>query len=238
VPGIILGGLLLTAGAGLAVAADPAALPAAISDPRPRILIVVSPAAYNEGELNAVASVLTQSQVRILLASSQSGKARGMTGATVPIDVTLNQVKAAQFDMLVIIGGSGAKMYLWFNPQLRSLIQGMHRLQRPIGALSTASIALVHAGVLDGRQATGLSTPEIRKLFKMHRITFLNQSLVVDGHLVTASNVSSALAFAGTLSQLLPRRSKTSSVAGDFPALGSAQRPKARPTQAPPRISQ
>lgn len=186
----------------------------------PRVLIALSPSAFNDQELKAVTETLSRRRCRIWIGSTRSGAARGMAGTAVPIDVLLERVQAEQFDMLVILGGSGAKMYLWFDPNLKRLIQGMDRLHRPMGAISTATVALVHAGILDGREATGLSTPETRKLFERHRVTFRSQDVVVDRQVATGSHAAAAPAFAGYLGELLPPKSRVQKAFRNLPAPG------------------
>jgi protease I len=184
---------------GRAAAADP-------PDTRPVVLLVISPVAYHEGELETVRSVLAAGRVRLLLASTRRGLARGMGRGSASVDMTLEQVEAERIDALVILGGTGAKTYLWFNPTLRALVQKLNLRNCPIGALSIAPGVLVHAGVLDGRRAAALPSPELRTLFGRHRVTLLTQEVAVDGNLVTGASTSAAPAFASALLDLLPQK--------------------------------
>lgn len=186
---------------GTAKAAAPA------PDPRPQVLLAISPVAFHDGEWKDVRKVLSQHGARVWTASTHAGEAEGMSGVRMPVKMAFGQVRAERFDMLIVIGGTGAKTYLWFNPELKKLIQKMHRLHRPLGALSIAPGALVNAGVLDGGRAAALPSPEIHKLFALHQVDFTNQEVVTDGDVVTGSNTYAALSFAVTISQMLPRRS-------------------------------
>ncbi len=189
-----------------AAPAPPTPLPTPTPDLRPRALVVISPVAFEESELRAVLQALRRRHARIWIVSTQSGRAKGMNGGEVPVRHTLEQVQAEAFDLLAIIGGSGAKMYLWFNPGLTKVIQTLHARHRPIGAIAVAPAALAHAGILTGREATVLATPETLKLFALKRVKLQSRRVVVDGKLVTADTTAAAEAFAGALAQLLPAR--------------------------------
>jgi protease I len=175
-------------------------------DTRPVVLLVVAPVAYSEAELNSVLAAFPNRKVRCLIGSTQSGEAKGMVQGTVRVDVLLEQVQPANLDALVLVGGSGAKMYLWFNPDVKRLVRGLHKTHHPIGAVSIAPAALVYAGVLKGRKASVLPAPETLKLFEQNNVELAKHEMTADGNLVTCSTSQGALVLAQTVARLLPRK--------------------------------
>jgi protease I len=195
--------------------ADPQMTPAPEPTPdrRPLVLVLLAPEAFQEHEWQVVTAALS-GRARLAVASTQPGTAHGTAGGTVWIGYTLERVRPEQVDGLVLLGGPGAKTYLWFDPQVRTWVQTLDRLHRPIGALDVAAVALANAGVLRGRAATVLPTPDGLKLFERNQVRYRAQSLVVDETLVTAASPAAAAGFAAAFGQLLPRRTRAQ---GDWP---------------------
>ncbi len=191
-------------------------------DVRPRVLVVVAPEAFQESEWRALSSALGR-RARLVVASTRPGTARGMSGGSLPVDVLLDRVRPEAFDLVVLLGGAGAKTYLWFDPWVHALLRGARRLRRPLAAIDVAPAALAAAGVLDGRTATVLPGPEALKLFARHGVTYRAQEVVVDRDLVTAADASAAASWASALVHLLPKRSR---------AAASPARPS-RPVRSP-----
>lgn len=183
--------------------------PVLTPDVRPRVLVVVAPEAFQESEWRAVSAALGR-RARLIVASTRPGTARGMSGGSLPVAVTLDRVRPEAFDLVVLLGGSGAKTHLWFDPGVHALVRGAHRLRRPLAAIDVAPAALAAAGVLTGRTATVLPGPEALKLFERHGVTYRAQEVVVDRDLVTAAGASASASWASALVHLLPKRSRAS----------------------------
>jgi protease I len=195
-------------------------------DFRPVVLVVVSPVAYNESELKAVQDGLKAKHARCVIGSTQAREAKGMMQGTVGVEYTLEQVQAENFDGLIIVGGSGAKMYLWFNPELKRLVRGLNKSHRPLGAISIAPAALVYAGVLSGHKASVLPAPETLKLFAQNNVEIVNSEVTVDGNLVTSTTTNGASAVTRAVAQMLPHKTRAVPLA----AAKLAMEIKAKPT--------
>jgi len=177
-------------------------------DLRPVVLLVVAPVAYSEAELKSVREAFPARKFRCLIGSTQGGEAKGMVQDTVPVEVLLEQITPANLDALILIGGSGAKMYLWFNPEVKRLVRGLNKVHRPLGAISIAPAALVYAGLLGGRKASVLPAPETLKLFEQHNVELSKNEVTVDGNLVTCSTSQGAGALASAVARQLPRKTR------------------------------
>jgi protease I len=165
-----------------------------------------------------------------VIGSTQPGEAKGMVQGTIPVDVTLDQIQSEQVDALVIVGGSGAKMYLWFNPELKRLVRGLNKKHRPIGAVSIAPAALVYAGILNGRKASVLPAPETKKLFERNGVEMAGADTTVDENIVTTATSSGAAAVALAVAQQLPHKSH----ATPLETIAPMQSVKPKPTVALP----
>ena len=91
-----------------------------------RLLLVIAEKDYQEDELSGVRQVLDQSGIGYDIVSSRSGLAAGMSGGSIQVDKSINQVTDTDVDSysgLVIIGGEGSMEYLWNNKDLLNLVQ-------------------------------------------------------------------------------------------------------------------
>jgi protease I len=201
-------------------------LAAPVKDTRPRVLVVVAPVAYQESEWQAVSASLAP-RARLTVVSTRPGEAQGMSGGRLPIAGTVDRVRPEGYDLVVVLGGAGAKTYLWFDPKVHALLQGARRARRPLAAIDVAPAALAAAGVLKGRAATVLPAPETLKLFERNGVSYRAQEVVVDRDLVTAASAAAAPAWAAALPHLLPRRTRA--------AVGSDELPEA-PRAGPPPV--
>ena len=92
-------------------------------------------------------------------------------------------------DVLVVPGGLGAHRVAG-HPELRAWVAAAHRTSQWTAAVSTGSLLLGAAGVLDGVDATGhwLALDELAG----HGATPVAERLVVQGRIATASGAASA----------------------------------------------
>ena len=139
----------------------------------------------------------------VTVASTRGGAAVGMLGATVTVDCTVQQADAATFDALAVAGGAGAPAHLWDSEPLRALVKSLHAAGKVVGAICLAPPVLARAGILAGRRAT--TFPADRALVELKRggATYVQEAVVLDGTIVTASGPEAATAFGETLAQLL-----------------------------------
>jgi len=102
-------------------------------------------------------------------------------------DRTLAELPAP--DVLVVPGGLGAHRVAE-QPELRAWVAAAHRTSQWTAAVSTGSLLLGAAGVLDGVDATGhwLALDELAG----HGATPVAERLVVRGRIATASGAASA----------------------------------------------
>ena len=106
-------------------------------------------------------------------------------------------------DALAVAGGAGAPSHLWDSEALRSIVKSLHAAGKPVGAICLSPPVLARAGILAGRRATAF--PADRALLELKRggATYVEEAVVLDGTIVTASGPEAAAAFGQTLAGLL-----------------------------------
>ena len=160
---------------------------------------MIAPERFRDAELLEPKLALERGGVAVTVASTRPGVAAGMLGARVPVDCTVRRADAADFDALVIAGGAGAPAHLWDCEPLLALVRAFHAAGKPVGAICLAGAVLARAGILRGRRATVHPAARARLELKRAGAVFVEQPVVVDGAIITASGPESAVAFGAAL---------------------------------------
>lgn len=118
------------------------------------------------------------------LVGDKAGKTYiGKYGVPATSDYAFEDIDASVYDGVLVPGG-------WAPDKLRryegvlSIIRSMDKAGKPIGQICHAGWVLISAKILQGRTVT--STPGIRDDMENAGATWLDQEVVVDGHLVSA----------------------------------------------------
>ena len=148
----------------------------------PRVLVLVEQA-YEDLELWYPKLRLEEAGMRVVVAGPERVRYLGKYGYPCMPDRTLDQVRAEEFDALVIPGG-WAPDKLRRLPAVLDLVRAFDRAQKPIAMICHAGWVPVSARILKGRQVTGVSA--IRDDLENAGARFLDQSVVVDGHLISS----------------------------------------------------
>ncbi|QOY35603.1 type 1 glutamine amidotransferase domain-containing protein [Anaerobacillus isosaccharinicus] len=107
----------------------------------------------------------------------------GKYGVPIESDIAFRDINPDDYDALLVPGG-------WSPDKLRryeevlELTRAMDRNKKPIGQICHAGWVLISAGILKGKTVT--STPGIKDDMMNAGATWLNEAVVVDGHLVSS----------------------------------------------------
>jgi protease I len=85
-----------------------------------------------------------------------------MLGAEVRPDLALSAVDPHRYAAIALVGGAGARTYLWDNRTLHALLRIAHDDGIPIGAICLSPAALARAGLLHGVRATVYGEPRAK----------------------------------------------------------------------------
>jgi protease I len=161
-----------------------------------RIALVVAHTNYQPIEYNVTKKTLENAGYIITTISDQAGVATATDGSTTPVNTTLAEADADDFDGIFFIGGSGTLEAL-DNQYSYDLLRKMHETGKPIGGICVAPRILANAGVLTGKRATGWDGDSaLGAVFKEHGVNYAKEPCVVDGDIVTAVDPTSTLEFA------------------------------------------
>jgi protease I len=171
-----------------------------------KVLMVIAPSDFRDEELVDTRGVLERAGAVVTVASRTTAEARGMFGARARPDIALDRARAADYDAVVFVGGSGSKAY-FDDPQAHALARDAAGAGRLVGAICIAPSILARAGLLRGRKATvwddkGPAGPFAGNL-RAGGATFTGEDVVRDGNLVTANGPKASEKFGRMLVESL-----------------------------------
>ena len=136
------------------------------------ILIVIPKDYYMEAEFDPILESMQTEGATILIASGKMKDAIGMKGGKASPDVLIvdaiegiigdsyvsagkgvRQIKGV-FHAVIVIGGNGARSYLWKDKLLILLINDRHRSRMVVAGIGNAVPCLANAGLLQSLEVT------------------------------------------------------------------------------------
>jgi protease I len=127
---------------------------------------------------------LIEEEVAVTVAGLDGHPVRGKKGhGPVPVDTTVDQVAAADFDALVIPGGY-APDKLRRSEAVLGLVRDFDDTGKPIAFICHAGWVPISAKILKGRRATSVGA--IRDDMVNAGVDWVDEATVVDGNLISA----------------------------------------------------
>ena len=118
-------------------------------------------------------------------------------GDDFPVDVTLDEADPADYDALVLPGGTLNSDKIRTNQQAIDFVKAFFDAGKPVASICHGPWILIEAGVVPGRTLT--STARISTDLKNAGATWVDQEVVVDGNLVTSRSPRDLEAFNAAL---------------------------------------
>ena len=165
-----------------------------------RVLIPLAPG-FEEIEAITVIDILRRAGVTVTVAGTQPGPIIASRQTKHIPDCTLDEVRAEDFEMLVLPGGLPGTTHLRQDPRIRQIIHTLLARHCFVAAICAAPTVLADAGVLTGRVAT--SHPSVRNELTGKVSQLSDERVVVDGLIITSQSAGTAMEFAFKLVELL-----------------------------------
>jgi protease I len=170
-----------------------------------KIGIVIAQQDFQDEEYFIPKSVFEKAGFKVETISQRAGEGLGTFGGVIEVDLAAKNVKVADYAALVFAGGSGLGLLLE-NADFQKLAQQAFNLKKVIGAICIAPALLALAKILTGKRATvwssGLDNKAI-KMLKNNGCLYIEEPIVVDGQIITASNPTQSRKFAETILSIL-----------------------------------
>ncbi|MBB5686029.1 type 1 glutamine amidotransferase domain-containing protein [Sphingobium boeckii] len=132
------------------------------------------------------------------------GKKHDKMGDRIKPDMTLDAVKASDYDALLLPGGVANPDSLRMEPKVIDAIRDFIHAEKPVAAICHAPWLLVEADVVRGKTVTGW--PSVRTDLTNAGGNVVDQAVAEDGFLITSRKPDDIPAFTEALIEAIERR--------------------------------
>lgn len=174
------------------------------------VLVPLAPG-FEELEAITIIDLLVRAEINVISAGLVNAPIKASRGAVLIPDMTLDDALEQEFDMVVLPGGQPGADHLNDDPRIQKLLIDMANNGKHTAAVCAAPKVLANLGLLDGKTAT--SYPGTLEKMALKNIKIVQQSVVVDGNVITSRGPGTAMEFALTLIEILVGRAKRDEVA-------------------------
>ena len=152
---------------------------------------------FEQSELFEPKKALEEAGATVRIVSLKSGEIKGWNhtnwGASIDVDLTVDEANADDFDALQLPGGVMNPDKLRMNEQAVNFIKAFFDAGKPVGAICHAPWTLIEAGVVRGRTVT--SWASLRTDLENAGAKWVDQEVVTDNGLVTSRKPDDIPAF-------------------------------------------
>jgi deglycase len=156
---------------------------------------------FEQVELTKPKEALEAAGARVDVISPDAGTVRGWNhtewGDELPVDLTLDAARCADYDALLLPGGVMNPDKLRINRRAVELVKEFFDAGKPIAAICHGPWTLIDAGVVDGVQMT--SYPSIKTDLVNAGARWVDQEVVVDRGVVSSRKPDDIPAFNRTM---------------------------------------
>ncbi len=174
----------------------------------PNALVLLAPG-FEETEAVTIIDLLRRAQVGVIVAGLEKEYVTGGHSVTLKPDVYYQDVDAIPYDMLILPGGQPGTNNLKKDETVLEWIKQRHAAEKKLAAICAAPTVLHAAGITKGVRLT--SYPKEKEVFTESH--YLEEPVVIDGHIITSRGAGTAIPFALTLISILKNRTEAEKVA-------------------------
>lgn len=162
------------------------------------VAILIAPRGSEDSEFSKPRHALQQAGARVSVLGLEAGTAQTFRNdldpaGTYDVDMLVAQAEPAQFDALVIPGGTVGADKLRADPAVGALVIEIAGAGKPVAAICHAPWVLIDAEVVRGRTLT--SFPSLQRDLINAGAQWVDREVVVDGGLITSRNPDDLDAF-------------------------------------------
>jgi protease I len=171
-----------------------------------KVLFVVAYEDFQPIEYRVPKKIVEDAGIGIITASDKPGIAKAKDGSLAPVDIILDHVVPTDYQGIFFIGGPGALEHL-DNNRSYNILQEAHAQGILIGAICISTRILAHAGVLKLKNATGWDGDgQLTQIYNEHDVYYVQQPVVYDQHIITATGPSAADEFGQAIVNALSKQ--------------------------------
>lgn len=139
---------------------------------------------FEDSELSKPLEAVQAAGATVEIISEEAGTITGKNGLPEPVDKTIDQVAASDYDGLLLPGGVANPDKMRMNSAAVEFVKDFFAADKPVAAICHAPWLLVEADVVDERTVT--SWPSLKTDLQNAGAIWVDEEVVVDGNLVTS----------------------------------------------------
>jgi len=182
-----------------------------MKNPLQQRIAIVATDGFEQSELEEPKRQLERAGAKVDVIAPHGDTIKGWDmkqwGRDVPVDKTIAQATAADYDALVIPGGVINPDKLRLEHDAVEFIRQFAAQKKPIAAICHGPQMLIEAGLVRGRELT--SWPSLRTDLANAGARWVDREVVQDGTLITSRKPDDIPAFVGVLQNVLAERASS-----------------------------
>ena len=151
---------------------------------------------FEEIECLTVVDVLRRADVEVCLAALEGDAVCGRSQVTVRADALLDYVIEEAWDMVVLPGGLPNAFTLRDDARVQRLVRRLAEAGKEVAAICAAPVALAAYGVVGDKRITSYPGTDGEISKHAPQVTYCDDAVVEDAHLITSRGPGTAMAFA------------------------------------------
>jgi protease I len=160
--------------------------------------LIITADDFEDSELQFPLDLLRNEGISTDVASLQRGKIRGKHGYVVEVDLTVDDIDVAMYDILILPGGK-APTRLRKDLMVLEVVRTFVEAGKPVAAICHGPQILISAGVLHGRTVTCYQS--VAEEMKRAGAHYVDKEVVVDDNLITSRKPADLQAFMRAIKQ-------------------------------------
>lgn len=181
------------------------------------MVTVLIPLAEGCEELEAVTLIdlLRRADITVITASlTNNTHITASRGVRLIADTTLENVIYDDFDMIVLPGGMPGTTHLNDDIHVHAILKRLHQSDKAIAALCAAPLVLANMGLLNKKNVS--CYPGVLKPSDWPQIKLSDESVVIDGNILTSRGLGTAMDFALVIIEYLTDQDTRNRVEADL----------------------
>lgn len=169
------------------------------------VLMIIVQKDFRDEELQKPRQIMESNGIKVNVASIEKKQATGMLGLTVMPDLAVRDARPDDYTAIIVVGGAGAPE-LANHQEIIELVQEAYSKNKLVAAICLGPTVLARAGVLEGKRATAwtaIGSMAAKDVLEENGASFVKESLVVDGNIITANGPEAAEEFGNKLVEML-----------------------------------
>ncbi|MBI5057331.1 MAG: DJ-1/PfpI family protein [Nitrospirae bacterium] len=173
----------------------------------PKVAVILADG-FEEVEAMAIIDVLRRAEIDVAVTGLHDGHVVSARKVKVIPDTVIDNVKADDFDMIVLPGGQPGSDNLNADKRVKDLIRDFHGKGKLAAAICAAPYVLANAGILEGKHVT--SFPAYRE--RLGNSVYEEKVVVEDGNILTSRGPGTAICFGLAIVRRLAGKEKAQKI--------------------------